>query len=196
MSVLRMPPDKHPAHGSPTAPIEFPVSTFRCKTGALVKIRAIQPDDIQREREFIHHLSPETRYRRFMSTISELSPAQLEHFTHPDYDREMAYIALVEENGEEKEIGVCRYAANPTNDARDTCEFAIVIADKWQRQGLGRELMRHLIAAAKRHGFKTMVGEFLTENSPMLEFVASLGFVLSAHPHDHGLKQGMLRLAD
>lgn len=169
------------------------MSPFRCANGKLVTIRPIQPNDIQREREFIHHLSPETRYRRFMSTVSELSPAQLEHFTHPDYDREMAYIALVEENGEEKEIGVCRYAAN---DASDTCEFAIVIADEWQRQGLGRELMRLLIAAAKQHGFKTMVGEFLAENSPMLEFVASLGFVLSAHPHDHGLKQGVLRLAD
>ena len=191
-----MPPNKSRTDGATIVPTEFPVSIFRCKTGALVKIRPIRPDDLQREREFIRHLSPETRYRRFMSTVSELSPAQLEHFTHPDYDREMAYIALVEENGEEKEIGVCRYAANPTNDARDTCEFAIVIADEWQRQGLGRELMRHLIAAAKRHGFKIMVGEFLAENSPMLSFVASLGFVLSPHPHDHGLKCGVLRLAD
>lgn len=189
-------PDKLLTGSSPIAPAEFALSTFRCKTGALVKIRPIRPDDIQREREFIRHLSPETRYRRFMSTVSELSPAQLEQFTHPDYDREMAYIALVEENGEEKEIGVCRYAANPTDDARDSCEFAIVIADEWQRQGLGRELMRHLITAAKQHGFKTMVGEFLAENSPMLEFVASLGFVLSAHPHDHGLKRGVLRLND
>jgi acetyltransferase len=191
-----MPTDKYPIRSSSTMPAKFPVSTFRCKTGASVKIRPIQPDDIQREREFIRHLSPETRYRRFMSTFSELSPEQLEHFTHPDYDREMAYIALVEENGEEKEIGVCRYAANTADDARDSCEFAIVIADEWQRQGLGRELMRHLIGAAKRHGFKTMVGEFLAENSPMLGFVVRLGFVLSPHPHDHGLKCGVLRLTD
>ena len=182
---------------APRAPAsEFSSTLFRCVNGAVVKIRPIQPNDIQREREFIRHLSPETRYRRFMSTVSELSPAQLEHFTHPDYDREMAYIALVEENGEEKEIGVCRYATNTADEARDTCEFAIVIADEWQRQGLGRELMRHLIAAAKQHGFKTMVGEFLAENSPMLKFVASLGFALSPHPHDHGLKQGVLRLND
>jgi len=191
-----MPLDKRPIRSSPITPAEFSISTFRCKTGALVKIRPIRPDDVQREREFIRYLSPETRYRRFMSTVSELSPAQLEHFTHPDYDREMAYIALVEENGEEKEIGVCRYAASSTDDARDACEFAIVIADEWQRQGLGRELMRHLIAAAKRHGFKTMVGEFLVENNPMLEFVVRLGFALSPHPYDHGLKQGVLRLTD
>ena len=175
-------------------PPPSPSSIFRSKNGTLVTIRPIVPEDIQREQDFIKHLSPETRYRRFMSTLRELSTEQLEHFTHIDYDREMAFIALIEENGKEKEIGVCRYAANPEGTSRESCEFAIVIADEWQGQGLGYQLMQHLIAAACHHGFKTMTGEFLAENSPMLKFVTSLGFVLSPHPHDHCLKQGVLAL--
>jgi acetyltransferase len=39
-----------------------------------------------------------------------------------------------------------------------------------------------------------MHGDFLAENSRMLAFVASLGFVLSAHPEDPGLKRGVLVL--
>lgn len=175
-------------------PPPSPSSIFRSKNGTLVTIRPIVPEDIQREQDFIKHLSPETRYRRFMSTLRELSTEQLEHFTHIDYDREMAFIALIEENGKEKEIGVCRYAANPEGTSRESCEFAIVIADEWQGQGLGYQLMQHLIAAARHHGFKTMTGEFLAENSPMLKFVASLGFALSSHPRDHCLKQGVLAL--
>jgi acetyltransferase len=185
------------AQNQEAAATPYPVF-FRAKNGVLIKIRPISPDDIQREQEFIRHLSAETRYRRFMDTLHELSQEQLQRFTHIDYDREMAYVALLEEeNGEEKEIGVCRYAATSADadTARDACEFAIVIADEWQRQGIGKELMRHLIAAAKRHGFKTMKGEFLSENSQMLKFVARLGFVLSPHPQDPLLKQGVLHLS-
>ena len=54
--------------------------------------------------------------------------------------------------------------------------------------------MQHLIAAARSHGFKTMTGEFLAENSRMLKFVTSLGFTLSPHPADHCLKHGRLAL--
>lgn len=169
-------------------------SIFQCKNGTPVAIRPIGPEDAQREQEFIKHLSPETRYRRFMGTLRELSPEQLEHFTHVDYDRNMAFIALIEKDGAEKEIGVCRYAANPDDKARTSCEFAIVIADGWQSQGIGYQLMQHLITTARNHGFKTMTGEFLAENSRMLKFVAKLGFTLSPHPADYCLKHGVLTL--
>lgn len=166
-------------------------STFQSKNGVQITLRPIKPEDAQREQAFIKELSPETRYRRFMSTLRELSPAQLDHFTHIDYDREMAFIALLEENGSEKEVGVCRYAASPDGES---CEFAIVVADDWQGQGLGHHLMERLIAAARNHGFKYMTGEFLAENSPMLKFVASMGFELAPHPNDRCLKHGILIL--
>jgi acetyltransferase len=39
-----------------------------------------------------------------------------------------------------------------------------------------------------------MHGDFLAENARMLRFVASLGFVVSSHPEDSGLKRGVLVL--
>ncbi|MDO9450998.1 MAG: GNAT family N-acetyltransferase [Rugosibacter sp.] len=173
-------------------PVDFSQSTFQSRSGAWITSRPIQPEDTEREQAFIKNLSPETRYRRFMSTLNELSSSQLHRFTHIDYHHTMAFIALLEETGEE--IGVCRYAANPTEKTPDACEFAIVVADEWQGQGIGYHLMTRLIAAAREQGFLRMTGDFLADNTPMLSFVSRLSFKLSAHIEDHGLKHGELWL--
>jgi acetyltransferase len=39
-----------------------------------------------------------------------------------------------------------------------------------------------------------MNGDFLSENQRMIKFVGSLGFVMSPHPEDNGLKRGVLVL--
>ena len=164
---------------------------FQAKDGSLVTIRPIKPEDARMEQEFVKALSPEARYMRFMNTIREISPAQLIRLTQIDYDREMAFVATIDVEGREKEIGVGRYATSPDGDS---CEFAIVVADDWQGKGLARRLMGILIDTARSSGLKSMHGDFLAENSRMLAFVAGLGFVLSAHPEDHGLKRGVLML--
>jgi acetyltransferase len=51
-----------------------------------------------------------------------------------------------------------------------------------------------VIDAARASGLKYMNGDFLAENGRMLAFVTSLGFVLSPHPEDSGLKRGVLIL--
>ena len=164
---------------------------FQAKDGSLVTIRPIKPEDARMEQEFVKALSPEARYMRFMNTIREISPAQLIRLTQIDYDREMAFVATIDVEGREHEIGVGRYATSPDGDS---CEFAIVVADDWQGKGLARRLMGILIDTARSSGLKSMHGDFLAENSRMLAFVAGLGFVLSAHPEDHGLKRGVLML--
>ena len=164
---------------------------FQAKDGTQVTIRPIRPEDVRMEHEFVKALSPESRYMRFMNTIREVSPAQLVRLTQIDYDREMAYVATVDIDGAEKEIGVVRYATNPDGES---CEFAIVVADDWQGKGLARRLMSTLIDTASSNGLRYMHGDFLAENSRMLAFVASLGFVLSTHPEDPGLKRGVLVL--
>lgn len=81
------------------------------------------------------------------------------------------FIAVVEEEGKPKEIGVARYATNPD---RKSCEFAIVVADQWQGQQIGTELMKDLLSSARKRGFKTMKGEILVENHKMINFVKKL----------------------
>ena len=136
-------------------------------------------------------LSPETKYLRFMNTMRELPPAMVARLTQIDYDREMAFVATIEENDAEVEIGVARYAVNPDGES---CEFAIVVAEDWQHRGLARRLMGVLIETARNRGLHSMAGIFLSNNDRMLKFVQSLGFVLSNDPEDNTIKHGILLL--
>lgn len=161
--------------------------------GTQITIRPIKPEDADLEVEFVRKLSAETKYYRFMNTMRELPPAMVARLTQIDYDREMAFLATVEENGQEVELGVCRYAVNPDGES---CEFAVVVADDWQSRGLARKLMGVLIETARNRGLKYMNGVFLSSNERMLKFVQNLGFVLSNDPEDNTVKLGVLSLQD
>ncbi|WP_018410968.1 bifunctional acetate--CoA ligase family protein/GNAT family N-acetyltransferase [Methyloversatilis thermotolerans] len=157
--------------------------------GTRALIRPIRPEDADREARFVRELSPETRYLRFMSTIKELPPQLLARLTQIDYDREMALVAIADDDAEQ--LGVCRYVVNPDGES---CEFAIVIADAWQRQGLARIMMNLLIETARERGLRVMEGVFLANNERMLRFVQSLGFHISRDPEDSSLVNGELLL--
>jgi acetyltransferase len=171
------------------------VTHFQTKDGKTVTIRPIKPEDADMTQDFVHRLSAEAKYFRFMNTIRELSLAQLTRLTQIDYDREIAFVATIGSEqsvgGEPLEVGVARYSTNPDGES---CEFAIVVADDWQGKGLARRLMGVIIDTARLQGVKYMNGDFLSENGRMIQFVTSLGFVLSPHPEDPGLKRGVLVL--
>jgi acetyltransferase len=160
--------------------------------GSTVRIRPIRPEDAEMEQEFVKNLSASSRYFRFMNTVRELTPAMLMRFTQIDYDCEMAFVAVRDEQGRETEIAVTRYVANP--DGR-TCEFAIVISDAWQGKGLGRRMMELLIGVARARGLEVMVGHILAANEPMLALCTKLGFQISENPQDASVKRATLPLA-
>jgi acetyltransferase len=141
--------------------------------GTPVIIRPIRADDKSLEQAFVRRLSEDSRYYRFMSEVRELSPRKLKYFTEIDYDRHMAFVALVERDGVPLEIGVSRYAAGA---AGDTCEFAVVVDDDWQRTGVAGLLMLSLMDAARERGFAAMEGFVLAANHKMLKFARQLGF--------------------
>jgi len=159
---------------------------WQLPSGNDVVIRPIRPEDAELTQKFVRSLSEETRYFRFMDAVSELSPAMLARLTQIDYTREMALLALAEIDGGEVELGVARYAINP--DA-ESCEFALVVDDAWQKQGIGHKLMDVLMDVARGMGLKTMEGEVLKTNRPMLKLAAGLGFRSEPHPEDDALQR-------
>jgi acetyltransferase len=167
------------------------VSTWQPREGAPVILRPIRPEDAELEQEFVRGLSEESRHFRFMSTMRELTPAMLARFTQIDYDREMALVAVQEQDGREVEIGVARYVTNPDGE---TCEFAIVVADRWKGKGLGRRLLETLIRVARIRGLRGMVGHVLSINQPMLALADKLGFVIADNPEDATAKHVTLDL--
>ena len=81
--------------------------------GSEATIRPIKADDAPIEADFVRHLSPESRYTRFMATVNELPPTKLRYLTDIDYDKHMAFVATVIREGKEVEIGVSRYVVDP-----------------------------------------------------------------------------------
>src|SRR5262245_36346663 len=132
--------------------------TWTAPDGTPVTIRAIRADDFELERQFVERLSSATGYQRLMSTRRP-SADEIRRFTDIDYEREMALIATTAVEGRERQIGVARYVKDQS--VPGDAEFAIVLADDWQRRGLGRKLLTSLLAAARRHGVRRMVGTAL-----------------------------------
>jgi acetyltransferase len=151
--------------------------------GASLVIRPIAPTDAAIEQEFVRNLSAESRYFRFMDALRELSPQMLSHFTQVDYDDHMALVA-VSMAPEETEVAVARYIATP---GTASCEFAIVVADAWQRRGVATLLLGALMDAARAGGLKMMFGEVLASNHRMLALVRRLGFRTLRNPADSRL---------
>ena len=126
-----------------------------------------------------------------MQGLNELTEQMLVRFTQLDYYRELALIAVLEQDDKETELGVARYVMNA--DAK-SCEFALVVADKWQHKGIGSQLMRALIDAARQRGFKVMDGEILSNNSTMLKLTEKLGFSVSTSVDDPSVRVVKKRL--
>ncbi|MDR2874989.1 MAG: bifunctional acetate--CoA ligase family protein/GNAT family N-acetyltransferase [Methylobacillus sp.] len=162
------------------------VMRWQLPDGTDITLRPIRPEDAQIEQDFVRGLSEETKYLRFMNAMHELSDTMLERFTQIDYDREMALIATVEENGAEVQIGVCRYTINPDGNS---CEFALVVGDRWQHKAVGYKLMECLMDAARDKGLKTMEGEVLARNHAMLKLVTTLGFSIKPSAEDPALQK-------
>ena len=94
-------------------------------------------------------------------------------------------------DGVEDQIGVARYATNPD---KKSCEFALVVSDKWQSKGIAHRLMRNLMEVARGRDLDVMEGQVLSNNTKMLELMASLDFEISIHPDDDSIKRVVARL--
>lgn len=160
--------------------------------GQAISIRPMRPEDLEIETEFVQGWSPETRYNRLFSAGSFTSPERLKALTRIDYARDMALIATVMLEDREVQIGVARYVLREDNK---TCEFALTVADAWQHRGIGRALMLSLVDTAAAAGIETMVGDILSSNTPMLNFMRSLGFAVESSPDGTELRQVSKRLA-
>ena len=158
--------------------------------GGWYTIRPIHPNDAQMLQGLVKHLSPESRYSRFVSSMPELPPSMLARFTLIDYDREMALVAVVKDrspatNGDIVEtkriVGVSQYV---TNLDQTSCEFSLVVADDFAGKGLGSRLMESIMEVAREKGLTEIEGLVLVKNPTMLNLMKSLGFSVKPFAED------------
>lgn len=160
------------------------METWTLEDGKTVTFRHIAPADAIREQALVRKLSSDARYFRFHGTIKELNKKDLEKFTNPDPLNEEALIILYKGEINEEEIGVARFVVDPDGM---NCEFAIVVANEWQKRGLGSKLMNKLIMHAQSRGIKRIWGSVLENNSGMRQFIKGLGFEETKVPDDYSV---------
>jgi acetyltransferase len=147
--------------------------TLEMKDGKPVLLRPIRPEDEQMEAELFGTFSTETVRFRFFGPIQQANHEMLIRYTHIDYDREITIVAEVSEEGRKKIIGAAGLIADPYNE---TAEYAIVVGDPWEKQGLGTQLTGYLLEIARKRRIKKVYAHVLEDNDVMLHIFKKFNF--------------------
>ncbi|MBU4566544.1 MAG: GNAT family N-acetyltransferase [Desulfarculus sp.] len=145
----------------------------RCQDGSELLLRPVRPEDADLVQDFFARLSPESIYQRFFREMPELSPQLLVRLTQIDYDREIALAAMSVQGLSEKILGLCSLSLRPSSE---WSEFAVLVADGWQRRGIGKLLLTHMAKIARSQGQLKIMGVVLRQNRAMQELGRSVGF--------------------
>ncbi|GAM58409.1 protein acetyltransferase [Vibrio ishigakensis] len=149
-------------------PIELE-QEIQLKDQSLALIRPIKPEDEPTHAEFISKVSKEDLYKRFFSDVGEFDHMAVANLTQIDYDREMALVAVVEN----EIIGVSRIISDIRTN---TAEFAVLIRSDKKGIGLGKILMQAAITHSKNKGLKRLEGVTMPTNRGMIGLAKALGF--------------------
>ncbi|NND05188.1 MAG: GNAT family N-acetyltransferase [Saprospiraceae bacterium] len=148
---------------------------FTLRDGQKTKLRPIRPEDEPLEEEMLLSLSKQSQYFRFFGFKPNISKELLKRSTQIDYDREIAIIAEIEVKKQMKMAGEVRLLAEANNRE---AEFAIVVADPWQGQGLGNKLTDYVINIARQRNIQIIYANVLAANKVMVHMFRKRGFTL------------------
>lgn len=175
----------HQKQLKPTTPFDHLVITpypkryervIQAKNKQEVLLRPILPEDEPLEKAMFDQLSEESIYYRFMGYVPKISHDFLVRYTQIDYDREMAIIALIdskENPGVKEMIGVVRLV---TDAWKEEAEYAIILSDQWQGQGLGSQMTDFIFEIARDMGIQKIVASVLKHNNRMIQIFEKRGF--------------------
>ena len=181
-------------HGAAIPDTELPKTAIRpyplayvtnCKlnNGQVVTIRPIRPEDEPLMVKFHQTLSEQSLYFRYFHLISPSSLVVHDRLTRIcfiDYDREMALVAELVKSEQEREI--LAVARLTKLHGVPEGEFALLISDPYQGQGLGTELLKHLIQFGRNEGLNKIRADILLQNRAMQRVCEKIGFQLHRSP--------------
>lgn len=134
------------------------------RDGRRVEIRALRPEDRDDLLAAVGRIGTDSLYRRFFAVKRQFSEKETAFFVNVDFVNHVALIAVIEEDSKPVIVAGGRYIVVSPGQA----EVAFAVVDKYQGQGLGTTLMRHLVAIARKAGLKELVADVLPDNRQML----------------------------
>jgi acetyltransferase len=172
-------------------PVQY-ASSWKLRDGTEVVIRPIRPEDEPLLVKFHESLSEQTVYLRYFQALKlsqRVAHERLSRMCFIDYSRELALVAEHRDaQGRPEIIAVGRLTRLPSG----TAEFALLVADRYQRHGLGSELLSRLLSYARDERLREVHGHILRDNTGMQHVVKKLGFHLRAE--EGGELKAVLRL--
>ena len=183
------PEDKLPKPAIRPYPTQY-VKAWKLKNGEQVTIRPIRPEDEPMIVKFHESLSEESVYYRYFSKLKldqRVAHERLTRICFNDYDREIALVAERKDaaSGQHEIIAVGRLSkARGLNEA----EFALLISDRWQGQGLGTELLKRLVQVGRDEKLGRITAFILSENHAMHHLSKKAGFKLERDPESHDFR--------
>jgi acetyltransferase len=165
-------------------------SLWKLRDGRTVILRPIKPEDEPLWLEMFHNFSQESiHFRLFQTIIEPVAHEFSARYCNIDYDRELAIVAEMEENGQRKMLGVVRLNIDPSEK---TGEISFIVADSWQGQGLGSKMVDYVIEICKDKKLETINAVMLPDNFRAIKLFREMGF--SIESMDDGTQKAILNL--
>jgi acetyltransferase len=181
---MASPSRRHRFHRLPSELIE----TWRLNDGTRLIWRPVHPQDEALLGAFVAGLSRHTRFERFLGAVNAPTPTLLAQMTQVDFRHHQAFIATHVNGARETMIADARFVVDADGESAD---FALVVDDRWQGQGIGSHLLHLLAEAAARRGLRWLRGDMREDNVRMLGLMKRSGFFRSPHPEDEGMVQAV-----
>jgi acetyltransferase len=148
--------------------------------GRRLLLRPIRPEDAQLYAQFIAGTDGPDILFRFFTLTRRLSAKDLARYTQIDYDRDMAFVAVESSNaGADQIVGEVRTVRYPNGAS---AEFTILVRSDTKRHGLGRALLRKMIAYSRASGVEELIGQILPENEAMIALARGCGMEVEMQP--------------
>jgi GNAT superfamily N-acetyltransferase len=154
---------------------------LQLRSGQSMTVRFVEPRDAEALQAFFRSLTVRSRYNRFLGAMSELPPAELDHFIHAGEGDRFSVIALMTIDGAEAIVGEARYAFDASTSS---FELGLSVDDRWQGHGVGSALLKNLECRAAAFGAKRVFGDTLRSNDAMLGLARKSGFAFTNSPGD------------
>jgi acetyltransferase len=171
------------------------VAPWTMKDGTPVVIRPISAEDEMRMRGFHASLSDKTVYLRYLSPMLlsiRTTHERLARMTHNDYDREIALVVEGQENGEKAIFGVARLSKLRGTD--EEARFTMLISDRYQGQGLGKELLTRIIKIGRDEKIKRIIALMAPENNAMRRLCRAVSFSSFETDSENGMLKAQIEL--